>query len=47
MLTAELIPDELSVIAIKVIACFEPLVLLNVRVGVKPAAVILKVSAVV
>ena len=46
-LTPEPAPAELSVIAIRVIACLEPLVLLSVRVGVKPAAVILKMSAVV
>ena len=50
-ITFKLTPDPtrvvLSVIAINVIPCFEPLVLLSVRVGVKPAPVILKVSAVV
>ena len=46
-LTPEPTPTELSVIAIRVIFCFEPLVLFRVSVGVKPAAAILKVSAVV
>ena len=45
-LTPEPVPVELSVMAIKVIACLEPLVLFKVKVGVKPAAVILKVNAV-
>ena len=46
-LTPEFAPVELSVIPIKVIDCFEPLVLFSVRVGVKPAVATLKVNAVV
>ena len=46
-LTPEPPPAELSVMAMRVIFCLEPLVLLRVSVGVKPAAVMLKVSAVV
>ena len=43
-LTPELDPVELSVIAIKVIACLDPLVLFRVRVGVRPAVATLKVK---
>ena len=46
-LTLDPTPVELSVIAIKVIACLDPLVLFRVRVGVKPAVATLKVKAVV
>ena len=46
-LTPEPAPAELSVMAIRVIACFDPLVLFSVRVGVKFAPVMLKVNAVV
>ena len=46
-LTLDPAPAELSVIAISVMPCFEPLVLSSVRVGVNPAPVILKVKAVV
>ena len=46
-LTPDPTPTELSVIAINVIPCLEPLVLFKVRVGVSPAVVMLKINAVV
>jgi hypothetical protein len=44
-LTPDPEPEELSVIAIKVIAFLEPLVFVRVKVGVKLAPVILNVNA--
>ena len=44
-LTPEPTPDEVSVIPIKVMPCLEPLVLLSVSVGVRPAPVTLNANA--